>query len=552
MSDGRCQVQTVPVIKKRDRMKKEDKEKSVIVPDHPGSSTLTPVFSTTKQVVDNEPCVLPPEISQKLKDSKDLIIVNNSTEIDDELLEGREELIFTKIIDTPTSIKEIVNLSNKNVTNTISKLEMPIKSIGSGVLDSHENEYETSNENITEIQQNAEKERRKFRADLTDQRSIINIMDILRQNKRTDEPDSVSAETKTELNKYLEFGTKSAKVLDIIKFIKQNKKHDGVEKNNTPNININIFKMMKAVTDVGDNYPPKKKYGYKVVNDTIKTTVDLYSDSIEKKIERDNNKYNLDKTTSTETVETKKNKLDSASVERKIENNNKEYDLHNTKPKNNELNETNISEVESSEKQTKGNNTAKVSKIKLLETNVHSESDSIQEKYKESNTEQTKKIKYHESDSTEKLSGEMATDTFNVINENYKELSESDQISNHSISNHNKERDNSDDTSDNSDEIKIIPTDKNENKQTDGTTLKPKKKMKKDYTYMQGPHTLGGNYLSYEVKSNRRVVPSITARRKKNNINKVNNRRINNEPKNYWSVPFNILTRNRLETVTYS
>lgn len=534
MSDARCQVQRVPVIKKRDRAKMDAEEKFVTVPGHPGSTTLTPVLLTTKTEVDSEPCVLPPDLLQKLIDSKNLLVVNNSSEIDDELLEGKEELIFIKTIDAPESIKQMVNTSNISVTNAINSLEMPIKR--NGIIDRHKNKYETSQKAKEANHHSAQKKKKKFRSDLKKQRKIKDIMDIIRHNKKnsTDEPDSVSAETKNELNKYLENGTKSKKILDIIKFIKQNKKHDGAEKNNTPNININIFKMMKAVTEA--------------VNDTIRTTTDSDSDTIEEKIDLDNTKFNSEKKKSTETVENKNKNINSASVERNIEYNNKKYNLHNAKHNKAKLKSTNIN---------KKSNKAKINKIKLLETNIHSESDSIEDKTTKSKKEQAQKIKYDESDSAQKLSGEVANDTSNVINENSKELSESDEISNHNISKHDKEKDNSDDESDDSDdEIQIQSTHKTDNEQIYQTTLRPKKKNKKDYAYMQGPHPIGGNVLSYEVRNNRRrVKPSTTDRRtfiRKNNVHKFNNRRIINDPKNYWSVPFNILTRKRLENVTKS
>lgn len=574
MSDGRCQVHMVPVIKKSALSKKYEREKNVVVESLPGPTTTTPVFRPKNNEVDNEPCVLPPELLQKLRDSKNFLILNSSSEIDDELLEGKEELIFTyspihKTFDTPKIFENVDNLSNKNtikpthIPYAMSKFKISEKNIGQGNDDDdgHANdENERNQENEVKIHQRAENEVDKFKTDIKNQKKIVNIMDIIKQNKKSkaDEPDSVSAETKKELNKYLEYGTKSKKILNIIKIIKQNKEHDGVENNNKPNININIFKMMKTAADENDT-GKKVKQSKSDIN-KIKTTKDLYTDSIEKKIELDNNKYNLEKAKSSETVENKKNKLSSKSVERNIEYNNNKYQLQNTKNKQEKISKTDVDETPSSEIEIKDNKNTKRDKIKLLETNIHSDSDSIENKNKESKKLQKEKIKYHESDSTEKLSSD--NDNLNVMNDDYRESSESDEISNREKITYEKNKDeDSDDDFDHSYEIEIKPTDKTDKIHHEmtykTTTLRPKKKQKEDYMYMQGPHTLGKNYISYEVKYKRSGLKSSTTVRRslsnKNNIIKnINNRRLSSDFKNYWSVPFNILTRKRHEKVTSS
>lgn len=551
LSDGRCQVTEDPIDKKPDRPKKDDEEKIIVIPVLPGSSTSTPLFRVTEKEEIYEPCVLTPELSQNLTDSKNLLILNNSTEIDDALLKRKDE----PTNDAPKSIKEVGNLSNNNTTrpaqipNGRSKIIKSIKNIGEGIVDGYLNEYENSQEKKGENHQKADNEISKLKSGVKNQKEILKIKDIVKQNKknRAYEPDSVSAETKNELNKYLESGSKSKKIIDIIKIIQQNKQHKSIENNNKPNININIFKMTKTNTDDNDS---GKKTKHSKTDNQINTSEIYDYESIEKKIELNNKNYNLEKAKSSETVE------DKESVERDIEYNNK-YHSHKTKNKKDKTNQTKIAETESSGKGIKADNNAKINKIKFLETNVHSESDStnIENRNKESNQEQKKKIKYHESDSTEKLSGETANDTSNVINENYKELLESVEISNNKKSNY--ENNYYGRNSDDSDEITIKPADKNDNMQTYGTTLKPKKKKKKDYTYMQGPHTLGHNYLSYEVKYKRRGVEALTTRStrrdftKENNVHKIVNNRKNSNLKNYWSVPFNVLTQ-RQKNVTNS
>lgn len=551
LSDGRCEVRLVAVTKNPDQTKNDEKEK--VLPVGPGTMKSTPVFSSKRINVSKEPCYISKELFQRLKDTKNLFILNNSTEIDDEFLKGKEELIFInnalgKTMIAPKNIKDTINeniIASTYIPNAMSDVENSIKDIGRGVVENDLNEYGNSQENEKKSYQGGENEVTKPKSDIKQQRKIINIMNIIRQNKKskTDELDSVSVETKNELNKYLEFGTKSKKILDIIKMIKQNKKFKAVESNDKPNININIFKMMKATPDINKN-----DFGMKIKHSKTNKNKTKHpnSESIEKKIETDNNEYNSGKAKSTETEKNKKRILvTSESVEKNIEYNNDKYNPHYTN-NNKYMNQTKVDE---SKNKVKPNKKSKTNKIKLLETNVRSESESIENKNKESKKEQKKKIKYHESDSTEKVSAETANDAFNVINENYKELSESDDLTNPKISEHEKK--NSDDNSDDSDEIQI------NNVQYHKTTLRPKKKKRKDYSYMQGPHTLGENYISYEVKyKSRGDETSATAQKHFTNQNNAHNikntRRINGDTKNYYNVPFRILARKLYKNVTNS
>lgn len=523
MSDGRCQVHVVPDIGKPDQPEK-DKENFTVLSVVP--ETSIPVRPSKKKIVNHEPCVMPMELLEKLKDSKNLLVLDKSTEIDDEILQGYEELIFTNdpadiTIDTPQSIKQI-NLSKKKrtipkyISKAMSKLERSLSDISSSNVENDEYDYDSSQDNEKEKDVKGEKAIKKKQK---------KIRDILRKNKKnTDELDSVSVETKNELNKYLEYGIKTKKIKDIIKIIKQNKNQEDLENNNKPNININIFKIMKATADNDDDDIDSKKIS-KIGNNKVKATENVNSYSIQKEIEHDNNKYNSEKAISDETVHDKKSNNNTESVERNTKLNSDKYKSDHTNIKIHNSNET---KIDDSKNKIKPLEKAKKTEIKLLKTNVHSESDSIENKDKKSEKKQKKKIKYHESDSTEKISAEKSDDTLKLLDENYKQLSESNDIS-------------INETMNNVNEIK--PTDKNDDMPKHKTTLKPKRKRKKDLMYLQGPNALGGNYISYEVKYNqrRRNQPSSTAKTKFEK----ENRRTNSDSKNYYSVPFHILTKKR-------
>lgn len=148
----------VPDSNKYDQPEKDKKEKVFISPVVHGSTTSIPLRPSKKKIVLYEPCVVPMELFNMLKDSENLIVLNKSTEIDDEFLKGKMELIFTKdpinkTIDSRQNVKEI-NLSNKKTTihsyisDVMSRLETSLRDIGTDDAEDYRNEEdETSQEN---------------------------------------------------------------------------------------------------------------------------------------------------------------------------------------------------------------------------------------------------------------------------------------------------------------------------------------------------------------------------------------------------------------------
>lgn len=526
MSDGGCQAK---VETERTNTVLENNE--AVIRTVPGTSTSASVFLTPKKELIFEPCKLPQKFVEKLKDTKNPREMHNSSKTEEKLLERKQEIIITKTktIDIPVSTTDVpkelpTSGSPKDVVrfNIYKNRNRPAglyayhpiainndssKTIGGGRI-----VYETTDEQKDTQEDEEEYDKR---TKITAVPSV-KLKKMGRNNKienNVDEFDSVSAETKNELNDYLEHGTKSIKILNLIEIINQNKKaYKAVEHNNKPNININIFKMIKPMkglkTYEKDSGEVSKQS--KIDNNESKFEEGASSDLIEKGNQFHNDKYHLEiETNSDETFKNRINEPNSAKRIMEFKNNNH---LDNT---NNKIIELNMNASDSSEK--KDNYKAETKRIRLLETNLHSESDSIENRksdnvYRIKNNEsnEIKQNNNHESDSSENLSDETPNNLINKIIEmektaqsvETKSKKSKHKTTKHKEDKHKKEENNPVIDSDESIGIKSEPT--HENYNYFKRTLRPKKNKKKDFEYIQGSHILRDKYVSYEKRPRHR------------------------------------------------
>lgn len=401
----------------------------VFFPIQPETSASVPVLPTFKKYVQFKACKMTSEFIQKFMN--DLLVVNDLSELG-ELLAGKRQITFQHIVNVfnetagvpkglnPFSNPNDVVRLNKNqnrirlkgrkglyVSNpTTAEKNYSFNKISDISIDKykinkkHEDNIENNKRGLNAVHDNGESNEIHLRMGKIVRKDEIikpSIKKVKREKKRNKvNLDSVSDETKMDLNKYLDHGANSQKILKLIEMLNQSKRV--YKSNDKPKININIFKMIKPGDTQSDEKDFAKQSEHSKLDNNQTSEGGVSSDSIEKRIELDNDKYNL-----------------------ALQVNSAETKDHNK--------------------------TETTKKIQLLETNVNSESDSIENnkqsnapKINETNKKQNE-IKYLETDASEILSSEITNGLINkILDETTKSVETTTQKSKHYKSKHKKKK----------------------------------------------------------------------------------------------------------------